>query len=143
MSKFVETLNEVLREENISMRELGKEIRIPTSTLYDLKNFNPSLKTALKIVDYFSSSIDYFEGFIDVFKCKFEKNYKVDFYENFIKEIKSQGLSIAIVSEKTQIAEASFGRWKNGVLPNYDNLLELSKFLNCSVDKLLGRKYDI
>lgn len=55
MSQFVETLKDVLIEKNMTIKDLSKYLTIPERTLYDIKNYNPTIKTALKIVYYFSS----------------------------------------------------------------------------------------
>lgn len=90
MSQFVETLKDVLIEKNMTIKDLSKYLTIPERTLYDIKNYNPTIKTALKIVDYFSSSLDYFEQKHDIFLCNYIKTYKILFHENLIYQKKAK-----------------------------------------------------
>ena len=69
MIYFADTLNEILQDKEMSKLSLSKEIGIPMNTLYNMKIYCPTVYTALKIVDYFSSSLDYFERKIDMFEC--------------------------------------------------------------------------
>lgn len=69
MLYFVETLNEILQDKNISKLEFAKLINLPTGIIYNLKRYNPTIETALLIVDYFNSSLDYFERKNDTFHC--------------------------------------------------------------------------
>lgn len=141
MSQFVETLKDVLIEKNMTIKDLSKYLTIPERTLYDIKNYNPTIKTVLKIVYYFSSSLDYFEQKHDIFLCNYIKNYKILFYENLIYQIKKQNLSQTKLCHDINISISCFKRWKHGVLPNYDNLITICNYLDCSIDEILGRKY--
>lgn len=143
MSYFVETLNEVLQEQNLRVCELAKKINIHPRTLSNLNKFNPTIPNALKIVDYFSSSLDYFERKTDVFKCKYKQDYKILFFANLRKEIREQNLTIEAFCKGTGVAKSSFDRWRSGTLPTYGNLLTICQFLDVSIDKLLGREYQI
>ncbi len=139
MSKFAETLNDLLKENGLSILEFSKKINISSDTLYDLKKFNPTIQNALKIVDYFSSSLDYFERKSDVFEYSFNKNYKINFYDNFAKKLKKLNKNFVDFKNDCGISYSSVKRWKKGMLPTYSNLLMVAKYLNCSIDELLGR----
>lgn len=141
MSHFVDTLQDVLLENNMTFKDLSRHLPIPTRTIYDLKKFNPTIQNALLIVDYFSSSLDYFEKRIDIFQCDFNKNYNINFYENLIKELKIQNISQAKLCREIHISQSCFKRWEKGVLPTYENLILITNYLVCSIDQILGRNY--
>ncbi len=141
MSHFVATLKEVLLERKVTLRELSNKTSIPLRTLYDMGKFNPTIPNALKIVDYFSSSLDYFENKNSIFICSYNKLYTVEFYKNLIKELKIKKISQAKLCRDVGISESCFKRWKRGVLPTYENLIAIAIYLDCSIDELIGRNY--
>lgn len=141
MSKFKETLNEILEDKEISYFKFAEMVGVPATTLYNQKLFNPSLNSALKIVDYLSSSLDYFEGKTDKIICSFNKDYIINFYENLEKELTRQNIYKKQLCRECGITYRTLKRWKNGTLPSYENLLKISNYLDVSMDELLGRKY--
>lgn len=139
MSYFVETLNEILEDKNISKLELSKLIKIPEGTIYNLKRFNPTIENALLIVDYFSSSLDYFEKKTDKFDYEYNKNYKINFYINLRTIMKEQNITKVKLCDDLGISHSSIERWAKGILPTYANLVAIAEYLDCSIDKLVGR----
>lgn len=139
MSNFYETLLEILNEKGITILNFASKIQIPPTTLYDLKYYNPTIQNALKIVDYFETSLDYFEKRIDKFKYNYNHNYKIDFYTNLDNALKQQGITKVKFTNDLGLSISNFARWKKGILPTYQNLLEMSIYLNYSIDELLGR----
>lgn len=143
MLYFVDTLKEVMKENDIaSFRDLSEKVGIPVNTLYGLTRFNPSTKNALKIVDYFSSSLDYFERKSYVFKCKFNKDYKINFFPTLRKELFNQHITVSKFCKDLSFSETSFDRWRSGVIPEYQNLVEIATYLDLSIDFLIGRNYE-
>ena len=138
MSKFAETLNDLLIENNLNIASFSKCINISSTTLYDLKTYYPSLKTALKIVDYFKTSLDYFEKRTDVFEYHYNPDYKIDFWGNMQKFQKST--PAYIICQSINISEPTYYKWKKGSLPTYQTLVDLANFFDCSIDELIGRK---
>lgn len=144
MSNFVDTLKEVLCEKELSRREIAKITELKNSRLiYNLNNYNPKIETALKIVDFLGSSLDYFERKIDYFSCDYNKDYKINFFENLDKARKQQKIKVKTLCEETGIGESTYYDWKNGKLPQYENLITVANYLDCSIDELLGRHYVI
>ena len=139
MIYFVETLKEVLSDKGISLLQFSKDIGMPANTLYNLKLYNPTVDNALKIVDYFSSSLDYFERKCDTFKCAFE--YQSNFYECLRGEMEKQNISISKICKDLNFSYTTLERWAKGILPTYENLIRISNYLDCSIDEILGRFY--
>lgn len=139
MSNFVENLKDLLKDRNLSMLEFAKLINIPFSTIYNLKFYNPSTKNALLIVDYFSSSLDYFENITDKFEYSYNDNYEINFYKNLRENMKLQNKTKIQLCYDLGISHSTLDRWRNGTLPSYTSLLSVAKYLGCSIDALLGR----
>ncbi len=139
MLYFVETLNEILEDKNISRAEFSKLINLKPRTIYNLKKYNPTIQNALMIVDYFSSSLDYFEKKTDEFNCSFNKNYKINFYSIMRNIMKAQNITKVKLCEDLGISHSSLDRWATGILPTYSNLIAIADYLDVSIDKLLGR----
>ena len=139
MSNFYETLLEILNEKGITILNFASKIQIPPTTLYDLKLYNPTIQNALKIVDYFETSLDYFEKRTDKFEYTYNHNYKMDFYTNLDNALKQQGITKVKFTNDLGLSISNFARWKKGILPTYANLLDMSLYLNYSIDELIGR----
>ena len=139
MSNFYETLLEILNEKGITILNFASKIQIPPTTLYDLKYYNPTIQNALKIVDYFETSLDYFEKRTDKFNYPYNHNYKITFYTNLDNALKQQGITKVKFTNDLGFSISNFARWEKGILPTYANLLDMSSYLNYSIDELLGR----
>ena len=144
MSNFKETLKEILCEKNLSRREIAKISELKNARLiYNLNNYNPKIDTALKIVDFLDSSLDYFERKIDYFSCEYDKDYKINFFENLKQTMEEQKIKVKTLCSETGIGESTYYDWKNGKMPQYENLVLVANYLDCSIDGLLGRHYVI
>lgn len=60
------------------------------------------------------------------------------FFDNLTKICNEQNIKITPLLKELDISTGSISRWKNGVVPNGETLIKLSKRLNCSVDYLLS-----
>lgn len=59
------------------------------------------------------------------------------FWDNFIKLCNERGLKPTPVIKAAGLASSSIARWQGGAAPNGDSLINLAKYLNCSIDYLL------
>lgn len=139
MSKFVETLNEILQDKNISLLSFSKSVGIPYNTLRNLKLYNPTINNAILIADYFSTSLDYFERRTDKFEYNYNKNYELQFYSNLRKLMNFNKIKKITLCNDLGISHSTIDRWATGILPTYSNLITIAQYLDCSIDKLLGR----
>ncbi len=142
MLYFIETLNEVLEDKGLSRAEFSRLININSGTIYNLKKYNPTIQNALLIVDYFSSSFDYFEKKTDKFNCSFNKDYTISFYKNMRVIKKEQNITKVKLCKDLGISHSSLDRWASGTLPTYANLISIADYLDVSIDKLLGRLWE-
>ena len=143
MSNFINTFTDILLEKGMTKTELSKLSGIPLGTLLGIGNSNPTVLTALKVVDFFNSSLDYFEQKIDFVNCKFAKDYKICFFNNLKNLLKCTNTSIKKFCKDTGIGRSSYYDWQNGTLPQYENLVITANYFNCSIDELLGRNYTV
>ena len=143
MSKFIETFKEYLSVNDISLNHFASESNIKISTLLNYPSNNPTVFTALKIVDYLNSSLDYFEQKTNYFSCEYDKDYKINFFENLKQTMKEQKIKVKTLCSETGIGESTYYDWKNGKMPQYENLILVANYLDCSIDGLLGRHYTV
>lgn len=63
------------------------------------------------------------------------------FKDVFVQILQSKGISAYKLSQDTGITQGMISYWKNGErMPSADNLITLSKYLDVSVDYLLGNE---
>ena len=65
------------------------------------------------------------------------------FLERYTKLLKQNGISHYKVCKETKLNESSIRLWKKGKLPKIVSLVEIAKYLNCSIDYLVGRSNEI
>ncbi len=139
MSVFGTNLNEIMKERNITPKQLIEMADVDKNVVYEINKHEPMLANAVKITDVLNVSLDYLVGkevdedfFVD-------PNYKISFYENLDKELANQGISKRKFCRDLKYSLASFTRWKNGDIPYFQTIIEISTYLNCSIDGLIGR----
>ena len=144
MSDFVETINNLLKSNNLTLRELEQKVDISSSQLskYVSGNFEPSLKNAITICEFFRCSLDYLMG-LDKTPNRFGLLQKENvglFNERFYSLLASNNTNINKVSKNTYINRNCIYHWKNGnIFPKVGILVKLSKELNTNIEFLIGR----
>lgn len=139
MSVFGTNLNEIMKERNISPKQLIEMANVDKNVVYEINKHEPMLANAVKITDALNVSLDYLVGKEVAEDFFVNPNYKISFYENLDKELKNQGISKRKFCRDLEYSLASFTRWKNGDLPYFQKIIEISTYLNCSIDTLIGR----
>ena len=61
------------------------------------------------------------------------------FAKRIIKLINSFNISQYKLCKDINISDANFAKWKKGVLPQFETLLNISQYFNCSLDYLIAR----
>ena len=144
MSNFSENLKILMRDDNLSSASLHKLTGISKTQLgkYLSNHYEPSLKNAIKISNYFNCSLDYLLG-LDEERNGYEKLIEPSF-DKFI--IRYKELLILNNTNHKRISTAeNFNRnllvyWnKHKTLPSLDILNKIAKHLKTSVDYLIGR----
>lgn len=142
MSKFYETLEELIFDRGLDVYGFAKDVQLDASCISDYKNLNslPSFKNLIRFADYFNCSTDFLMG-------REESNFNLVFKPcppfgerlKFVLETMHKK-PIDIYGDKG-ISKSEFFDWKNGKrLPSCENLIKLADKLDCRVDFLLGRE---
>lgn len=138
MNSFQERLQELLTDNNLSRLQLSKIIGVTSTTIngYFNDDYYPQIDIAIKIVKYFNCSLDYLFGFSDKFNNN-NANHN-SFIENFTYVLKDRKFSIASGLRGMGMSEANYYRWKKGLFPKTNNLLEIARFFDVSLDFIVG-----
>ena len=142
LSKLSKRLKELMDEADIKAPALGEAIHTEPSAITKFLRAErlPSANTLVKLADYFNCTTDYLLGLSDILD---ERTFKQR--PPFCKQI---DILIAF-SKKTQyrfgieaeISDETFRRWRKGMNEaSVETIVKISKYLNCSVDFVLGRE---
>ena len=140
MIDFITIVKNILEEQGKSITVLFDDNVISKNTFYKYKQHNPSLKTILKIADYLKVSVDY------MYELSDENNYlkysedQSKFYDKLVTLIDSAGISCRKFCKDLNYAKDNILRYKKGVEPNIQTLLEIAEYFDCTVDCLLSRE---
>lgn len=144
MSNFAKKLKSELENNNLSIHTLSKIIRISSSQLskYASGKYEPSLKNALIICNYFGCSMDYFCN-NDANKNSFgvfnKENVEL-FYRRFNCMLKRNNTNINRVAKHTLINRNCIYHWQNkSLFPKVSILAKLASELNTNIEYLIGR----
>ena len=137
MNEFQERLQELLIENNLSRLQLAKIIGISSTTIngYFNNNYFPHIDIAIKMARFFECSLDYLFGLSEeILVVEYNKN---NFINNFDALLKSKNLPIAKALREMHMGEYNYYRWKSGKFPKTNNLIEIAKYFDTSLDYLL------
>ena len=142
LSKFGETLDELMTIKDLSATELAKQIGVDRSTItkYLVKRSLPKLQYALKIVDYFGCTLDYLFGYTDDYK---ERKYLQcpPFYQVFQQLLKSRNCTRYRLSVDLEIHDQIVDDWYYGrSIPSIHSLVHVANYFGCTLDELVGRR---
>lgn len=142
LSKFGETLKELLDEQNLTGKQLGLELGIagPTITRYIQGKFMPSMNNLILIADYFNCSTDYLLG-----REPDNQNLKFKKCPPFTEQIEFLAKHFCPTFDafytKANIHESTFYEWKNGSsIPTLESIIRIAETFDCRVDFVLGRE---
>lgn len=141
LSKFGETLCELMEEHNLSVKELALKVGIKQSNIYHYMRGErlPSVKGIVALSDYFNCSVDYILGLSEQNSAEQFKPCP-PFSERLDYLVAYFGMTTYKVYTQTEISKARFFDWKSGRHePSLDNIVKLAEVFDCSVDFVLGR----
>ena len=139
MLDFINCVKNVLEEQNKTTEDLFKDNIISKNTFYKYKHRYPSLKTLLKIANYLCVNVDYLLELSDINDFKPYKLEQVNLNKSIVELINNLGKSQRKFSKELNISRANLLRWKNGINPNVQTLIEISKYFNIPIDDLLDK----
>lgn len=144
LSNFVERLDSLMFDNDVSAIKLAKDLDISSTTItrYLQDKRSPSVETLVKLADYFHCSCEYLLGRDDNYApttfhtCPpFSKQLEI--LKDFFK------CSWRSFYTSTAISASRFYDWRKGKsVPSVDCIIMLADGFNCSVDFILGRIKD-
>ena len=137
MLDFITAIKNVLEEQEKTTQNLFEDKIISENTFYKYKQRCPSLKTLIKILNYLEISIDYFfDSDVENNFIPYEYNPEI-FYNNIKTILNSRKISGRQFCKDLNYAKDNLLRWKKGIYPSVQCLIEISRYLNCSINDLL------
>lgn len=141
LSKFSESLAELMQERNLSVKELAKAVGVKSSNLYYYLRAErlPSVESIVALANYFACSTDFLLGLTEE---NVTETYRPcpPFSQQLEFLIEYFGVSTYKVYTQTNVSKARFFDWKRGkYMPSLDNIIKLAEVFDCSVDFVLGR----
>lgn len=140
MTDFITLVNDVLEEQGKTIKDLFENGVISENTFYKYRHRYPNLKTLLRIANYLQVSIDYLFELSDENKFKPYLTEQKNLYNNIISLIENSKISQRKFSKDLNYSRVNLLRWKKGMLPNIQTLIEISKYFNVPVDDLLDKE---
>lgn len=140
--KFQKIFKELLDDKGMSARKLGQVIGIDNASIYTyLQGALPNLENAVKLANYFDCTLNYLFG-LDIYPDEFlftsTFNSNV-FYERYEALLKEKSLSQYQLWKETGLSPSCRSFWRQGKIPKMETLIKVAKFLNVSIDYLVGR----
>lgn len=142
LSKFTETFNFLISDNDLTGKELAAALNIPAATVSRYRNgiHAPTIDYIIKIADYFNCSVDYLLGLE-------EENTALTFKrcppikEQIAALPKQFKMSYYAFCKQAGITESGFYDWKNGnKTPTIQSIVKIAKFFDRRVDFILGRE---
>ena len=141
MSKLQNRLKEFLRDEGINQFTFSKICGIHHTNISSYVTFGtePCYRHFIKMLDTMKCSADYALGLTDIDTG--ERFYEpLPFGERLREILKQKGISQEKLKKELCISSSLIYKWVSGKsLPYPSSLMRLAKYLDCSVDYLLGR----
>lgn len=137
MIDFIKVVENILEEQGKSKQSLFEDCVVSDNTFFKYRQRYPSLKTVIKIANYLNVSLDYLFEFSNENRFK---EYDIDnlkFYENLISFINNKKISARKFCKDLGYAKDNILRWKNGIQPTIQRLLEMTGYFGCSLDDLI------
>lgn len=142
MLNFVERLKELMKDESLSKIELSRKtgiIHTTISGIYSGKH-SPNYNSFIKIMLFFDCSADYLLGKDEIHTE--EKLYNPQPFSLRLREmLKEKSISQEKLKRDLNLSGSVLYKWlSNKAQPSMHSLVELSKYFDCSVDYLIGRR---
>ena len=142
LSKLSKRLKELMEEAEIKSPALGEAIRTEPSAITKFLRAErmPSANTLVKLADYFNCTTDYLLGLSDILdERKFKQ--RPPFCEQIDVLIAFSKKSQYRFGIETRLSDETFRRWRKGMNEaSVETLVRIARYLNCSVDFVLGRE---
>jgi len=142
LSKFGETLCDLMFEKDLTTKAFAAELGIPapTVTRYRKAQHAPSVENLLKIADYFHRSTDFLLGLEPENSCLTFRPCP-PFSTQIVYLAKHFHLTYYRFCRTVKIPESTFFEWKSGEsMPSLENIKKIADYFDCRIDFILGRE---
>lgn len=139
---FTENFIDLFTKTNLNKTNFANKVGIKHSQIeHYLQGTIPTIKSVVKICDFFGCSIDYMFGLNNNFK---HENLKEGFNSNcfyleYERLLKLNHTNHFRLSKDKIVTETSLSLWEKGSLPKFEVLVAIAYELSGSIDKMLGR----
>lgn len=143
LENYSECIRDFINNKSITAKIFSRESGVNATTVNDClhKKYLPNLKNTLNIADYMECSLEYLFGKTDKTLGFSLIPRVIPFYDNLINIMENQGITInQLEKSDLKITYSYFNRWKKGELPQLIVLNNLSNYLACTTDMLVGRE---
>ena len=137
MIDFIKLVENILEEQGKTKQVLFENKVVSENTFFKYRQRYPSLKTAIKIANYLKVSLDYLFEFSNENHFKEYDEVNLKFYDNLTSYIDSKKISARKFCKDLGYAKDNILRWKNGIQPTIQRLLEMTEYFGCSIDDLI------
>lgn len=136
---FSQVLLELMAEKDLNNYALSKKIGVANTTVGKWVNqlALPNLKSALKLADFFHTSVDYLFDKTD--SRYFFATAEPNFVQNFRQILKDCEVKNKKIFNKCNISNSELYLWQNGNNPSLETLLRFSAYLDLPVEYIIGR----
>ena len=137
-----EILEDLMFENYLTISDLSKELSMDYKKLsnYIKGKFNPNLKSAISLANYFNCSLDYLAGLSNYRKIAKYSEPDFLFYDRYKKLLEERKVSHYKLCKDLKININNLRTWRRGLLPTFSNLIKISEYLSVSIDDLIGRE---
>ena len=137
---FSERLIELMQENGLNADKLSKKLGVAPTIIrrWCLPQKDIYYSNLLQVANYFNCSLDFLCGRSDVV-LDFVPKECPPFMEWLPTVIKERGKSTYKIFKDTRIKSSYFAKWRKGREPLLSSLGILADYLDCSLDRLVGR----
>lgn len=137
---FSERLIELMQENGLNAEKLSKKLGVAPTIIrrWCLPQKDIYYSNLLQAANYFNCSLDFLCGRSDIV-LDFVPQECPPFMEWLPTVIKERGKSTYKIFKDTRIKSSYFAKWRKGREPLLSSLGILADYLDCSLDRLVGR----
>lgn len=141
LNDFGDRLSELMNKNSLTTRKLAEAINCSNSSISDWSSGKGKiqLENALKLCDYFKCSLNYIVGLTDKM-LDFTPQPALPFYERLRFVMTECNITRYRIVKDTRVADKQFDQWKKGSDPQLLTVYEIAKYLDVTLDYLVGRE---
>ena len=140
LTKFRESLSELMQLEGLTSGQLGAAIGVNGSTvwLWAAGKRNIRLSNAVKLCTYFNCSLEFLTGRTDK-HSEYCPKTALSFYDCLRALMNDRGITRYRIVKNLKKSHHHFDQWKAGADPFLQTVLELAEYFGVAVDYFIGQ----